>query len=69
MIIQFNAFDKNSSSSHSRTVTVSTQEELEKEWGEFEAEVNAIFFKWYHDNDIVESTSEEDSWADELDLV
>lgn len=71
MKIQFNAFDKNSSASHSKTVWAKSKKSLKEQWDEFETEVNGIFFKWYYENiiDEDETTPKEKAWAEELDLL
>ena len=65
MQVRFNAFDKNSSDSHSRFVEFETFEELKEEWDQFVAEVP--FSKWYDDNTNESGEDEVDDMLEKLD--
>lgn len=64
MEIRLNAFDKDSSASHSNLVMVSNKEELLAEFKRFSEEVP--FHRWYTDHENVDGSDETDQLLKEV---
>jgi hypothetical protein len=57
MVVDFIACDRDSGGVFTKTVTVTTHDELEDAWKEFDGSVP--FRRWYSDNQLIEGTPED----------